>query len=286
VIIPYKDVRSDGNIRVHHLTPNANKNSPVAVFCHPTGFCGLVFASVACHLHGLNVFAIDMRSHGYSDSRDVTNWSGFAKDIQAAFTYISEFTQTQRFIGIGISSGSSAHILNAKQFPDLYHGLYLCEPILFPPGADLKDREMLAESAKRRRDTFGSRDEAFNKFSTRGPLSTLNQSALALYCTHGFRTTKEGITLSCSKEDERSIYLSGGANGVFEALPDIKAPVKIVYGETSTTINAQRADLIAKQMQNAQVEKLEKAGHFTLFDQPYAGAQSISRFVNSLPSKD
>jgi len=286
VITPYKDVDSDGKIRVHHLTPNADSGDRVAVFCHPTGFCGLTFASLSCHLRGLNIFAIDMRSHGYSDRGDVTNWSGFAKDIQAAFEYISDFTQAQKFIGVGISSGSSAHILNAKRFPDLYRGLYLCEPILFPPGVDLKDRDKLADSAEKRRDFFSSRDEAFNKYKSKGALSALSPSSLALYCTHGFRDYEDGVTLSCSKEDERSIYLSGGANGVFEALSEIHVPSKIVYGSKSTTINFERAELIASQMKNASTEELPNAGHFTLFEQPYIGAKSISRFVDCLSDKD
>jgi len=286
VIIPYKDINSDGTIRVHHLTPNADPSDRVAIFCHPTGFCGLAFASVAAHLHGLNIFAIDMRSHGYSTRQDVTSWSGFARDIQAAFEYISSSTKTHKFIGIGISSGSSAHILNAQKFPDLYSGLYLCEPILFPPGADLKDRDFLADSAKKRRDFFISRDEAFNKYKDKGALSALNPSALALYCTHGFKSIDDGVTLSCSKEDERAIYLSGGANGVYEALSEISVPTKIVYGASSTTIDLQRAELIASNMKNASVEELKNAGHFTLFEQPYTGALSITRFVDSLGYKD
>ena len=245
MIIPYKDVKSDGNIRVHHFTPNAEKAALVAVFCHPTGFCGLTFASVASHLRGLNVFAIDMRSHGYSSQADVTSWDGFANDINIAFEYISKVTNAHRFIGIGISSGSSAHILNASKHPDLYSGLYLCEPILFPRGADLKDRDLLAKTAQRRRENFASRDDAFKKYISRGALSALNPSSLALYCTHGFRNIEDGITLSCSKEDEESIYLSGGANRVYDSLPQINVRSKIVYGEYSTTIDSEYAKMIA-----------------------------------------
>ncbi len=281
-MIPYLDAKSDGNIRVHHLTPLATKDSPVLVFCHPTGFCGLTFASVSCHLRGLNVFAIDIRSHGYSDRSDVTNWSRFANDIQSASQEIISYCKTKQIIGVGISSGSSAHILNAANYQDLYLGLYLCEPILVPPGTELKDRQMLADSAEYRRDTFSSRDEAFNKFSSRGPLSMLHPSALALYCTHGFKDCEDGVTLRCLKDDEKNIYLSGGGNKVFEALSSIQAPTNIVYGQFSKTVDAKRAELIANNISDARVEELAGAGHFTLLEQPYTGANSISIFVDSL----
>lgn len=279
MIIPYFDVKSDVRIRVHHFTPNAEKNSPVLVFCHPTGFCSLVYASVVAPLRGFNVFGIDFRSHGYSERGNVENWSGFAADLDAAFTEIKLQTKNEKFIGVGISSGSSAHILNAEKNPSLYAGLYLCEPILFPPGADLTARDQLAKSARKRKNTFVSADEAFINYTTKGGFSSLSPSAIALFCTHGFEPRGDEISLRCKREDEEAIYLSGSANGVFDALHSIQSKTKIVYGEFSNTINKQSAQFIADQMNDASIEEMHSTGHFTLLEDPYQGAKSISAFI-------
>lgn len=253
--------------------------------CHPTGFCGLVFASVVAHLRGVNAYAIDIRSHGYSERGDVTKWELFGNDLESAFAEISQRSGHKKVIGVGISSGSSAHILNAAKNPDFYRGLYLCEPILFPPGSDIDHREFLADSARRRRESFESRDEAYFNYSSGGGFSKLSSSALALYCTHGFENFEGGITLRCNKQDEEAIYLSGAANNVFESLSKIEVPTRIIYGEFSKTVNVTQANLYASQLNNATVEELRNTGHFTLFEKPYAGAMSIRNFLDSFDTE-
>src|SRR5690606_16876442 len=111
------------------------------------------------------IYGIDFRSHGQSELGDVSDWNGFQRDVDCAFEKISQHSGHSSFIGIGISSGASAHILNSAKNPELYEALILCEPILFPPDADLSTREMLALSARKRRSDFESRDEVYTRFS-------------------------------------------------------------------------------------------------------------------------
>lgn len=282
MITPHFDVHSDVRIRVHHFTPMACKTDPVVVMCHPTGFCGLVFASVVAHLRGLNIYAIDVRSHGYSDRGNVNEWDLFGQDLVSAFSKIKDRSDHNKFVGIGISSGSSAHILNSAMNHELYSGLYLCEPIMFTPDSDLANRGLLAESARNRRERFESADDAYFKYLSRGALSKLSPSALALYCVHGFKDTTRGIQLRCSKVDEEAIYLSGGANGVYDSLSKIKVPTRFVYGEHSKTVNSEQAEIYSSQIQGSTTEMLAGTGHFTLFENPYLGAKSITTFIDSL----
>ncbi|MFN8015503.1 MAG: alpha/beta hydrolase [Acidimicrobiia bacterium] len=282
MIIPSYDVQSNVRLKVHHLTPKASANKPVVLMCHPTGFCGLAYASVTAHLRNANVFALDARSHGESDRGSLTSWNGFQKDLDSVFDFLKDFTKHNNFIGLGISSGASAHILNASINKDLYSGLYLSEPILFPPGTDLAHRESLALSARRRRDSFGSYDEAFFKYKDKGALSHLSKSALGLYVSNGFELLDNSITLKCNKEDEEAIYLSGTANGVWEALSNIDVSSLIVYGEHSNTVTLALAQKIAHQMKKAKIEMMPNVGHFTLFEQPYNAAKSITNFINSI----
>lgn len=282
MILPRFFVESDIKISVTHLTPSASKADPVVVLCHPTGFCANIYSSITAHLRNINAFAIDMRSHGFSERGDVTEWTGFAKDLEQACKRILEITGVKKIIGVGISSGASAHILNAASNKDLYAGIYLSEPILFPPGMDLSSRAALADSAKNRRDTFSSRDEAYNRYSERGPLSKLSKSALALYCTHGFKDAEEGVTLCCKKEDEEQIYKSGSANNVFDALKEVDCPSVIAHGELSTTVDRNHAELIGRELKSLEVKTLDNVGHFTLLEDSVMGAAEITEFIKLL----
>jgi pimeloyl-ACP methyl ester carboxylesterase len=240
-----------------------------------------MYSSVVTHLRGFNVYGIDFRSHGLSERGDVSDWNGFQRDVEAAFAEISNHSHTETFIGVGISSGASAHILNAAHNSTLYDRLILCEPIMFAPGADLSHRQALAMSAQKRRSDFASKDEVFQRFSERGSLSHLSASALGLYATYGFVENEIGVTLRCHKSDEEAIYLSGAANGVYEALDKISVPTLLVYGEHSTTVTEESATDMAEHIDDVTVTCMQDVGHFTLFENPILGAEIIENFLIS-----
>ena len=85
--------------------------------------------------------------------------------------------------------------------------------------------------------------------------------------------------MCCNKEDEEAIYLSGSENNVYEILSEIKVKTHIIYGEISNTISNDFAKEIAGRIQDSSVEELAGVGHFTLFENPTLGAESITRFI-------
>jgi pimeloyl-ACP methyl ester carboxylesterase len=272
-------VKSDINLNITHFTPQADQSQPVIIFIHPTGFVSNMFATVVAHLRGFNCFGLDLRSHGASDRGNVTDWAFLGNDLVSVFNALKKRTGHEKFYGVGISSGSSTLALHASKHSEDFHALYLCEPIVFPPDADLATREFLANSAKNRRDTFESKEIVFERFSSRGALASLDQSSLALYAEYGFKEISEGVTLCCNKEDEEAIYLSGSENNVYEILSEIKVKTHIIYGEISNTISNDFAKEIAGRIQDSSVEELAGVGHFTLFENPTLGAESITRFI-------
>ncbi|HMS24321.1 MAG TPA: alpha/beta fold hydrolase [Acidimicrobiia bacterium] len=281
---PSFDVDGDVRIRVHHFTPDADKNAPVVVMCHPTGMCALMYEPFVRHTSGVNFFAMDTRCHGESARGDVTDWAGFEHDTSAVIAAVLERTKHSKVVGLGISSGASAHLLNAATSRDMYRGLFLCEPIAFSADTDLSTRAALISSAERRRSTFESFDDALKRFSAGGPLSHLDSDCLELYCRHGFKPKgeHEEITLCCAPEDEAAIYRSGPVNGVFTILSHVEAPTLVIYGAKSTTFNEESARNLARKIPRAHYKELENAGHFTLFENPRLGADYFMDFMQSL----
>jgi pimeloyl-ACP methyl ester carboxylesterase len=279
VIVKNYEIKSDLTLNLSHLTPDSNNKAPILLFIHPTGFTGNMFSSVGAHLRNMNIFTLDLRSHGASQRGDVSNWHFLAKDLTSVFDFLKNLTGQNKFYGIGISSGSSALALHASMHSDDFHGLYLCEPIVFPPNADLSMRDILSNSAKNRRANFDSREMVYERFSSRGALSNLNKSSIALYAKYGFKTDNEEVTLRCNKEDEEAIYISGTSNSLWDSLKSIKIRSNIVYGELSNTMDPKKAEEIAGQIPNSTTECLKGVGHFTLFENPTFGAESISSFI-------
>jgi pimeloyl-ACP methyl ester carboxylesterase len=279
VITKQYRVKSDLLLNLIHFTPEANDTDPVLLCIHPTGFTSSMFACVAAHLRDMNIFGLDLRSHGDSERGDVTNWAFLAQDLKPVFSFMKEKTKHNKFFGIGISSGSSALLLHASKYSQDFKGLYICEPIVFPPKADLSTRELLANSARYRKDTFETKENVYERFSSKGTLSALDKSCLASYAKYGFHEKDGKVTLSCKKEDEEAIYLSGSENYVWDALASIRVRTQIVFGTKSDTMNLQKATEISHQIANSKVESLANVGHFTLFENPTIGAKSISSFI-------
>ena len=126
MIIKNYCVKSDLELNLIHFTPEANIDAPIIIFIHPTGFVSNMYATVAAHLRGMNIFGLDLRSHGASEKGNVSDWAFLGNDLFSVFESLKEKTGQKKFYGVGISSGSSALALHASKHSADYHGLYLC----------------------------------------------------------------------------------------------------------------------------------------------------------------
>src|SRR5699024_2088701 len=135
---------------------------------HATGFNALVWTPLAQALDDVHVVAPDLRAHGGSATAPDTDlsWSRFTDDVVTtldAFGWARPAADGARPVGIGHSMGGAALLMAEQRHPGTFAGLWLYEPIIFPPSvrAMFGDRENpLAAGALRRRPVFASREEA------------------------------------------------------------------------------------------------------------------------------
>ena len=86
------------------------------------------------------------------------------------------------FFGGGGCAGGGV-IARAESFrPGSFSHLVLIEPIIFPPPFQRLDGPM-SEGTRRRRRTFPSRDDAFERFAS-GPFGSWAPAALTAYIDH------------------------------------------------------------------------------------------------------
>ena len=267
-------------LAVHHW--GGTGRIPV-LLAHPTGFHGLVWAPVADRLVslGYRVWSFDFRGHGDSGrSPNGYHWQNFARDVGAVTRHLG-LDGDPRLLSAGHSKGGTALLLHEADHPGTYARLWCYEPIMFPSDDPLPPEfeNPLSRSARRRRATWPTKDEAERNFASKPPLDALEADALHAYVDHGFRPSEQGgFELKCTPDDEAEIYAMGLSNGAFARLADVIPPTVVACGEHSDAITPAFGRVIAGALPNGTLEVFAGLGHFGPMQDPARVAASIVAF--------
>lgn len=248
---------------------------------HATGFCAAVWAPLAAELGEHRRAALDVRGHGRSGVPEAgMHWDGTAADVLATVDALG----LERPFGVGHSMGGASLLLAEQARPGTFRGLWLFEPIVFPPhlqAASGSDNP-LAEGARRRRASFDSPRAAYDNFAAKAPLSSLTPAALAAYVQHGFEQLPDGsVRLRCRPEVEASTYEMGGVHHAYDHLGEVRCPVTVVRGTDQVPGPASFAPAIADALPSGHLEDHPELGHFGPLEDPAAMAASVEFAVGA-----
>jgi pimeloyl-ACP methyl ester carboxylesterase len=266
-------------VAVHDL----GGQGPPLVAAHAAGFHGLVFGPLARLLaDSFRCVAFDARGHG--DSRlpaGVTlDWYGLAADVLAVVDGLA----LERPYGLGHSSGGTALLMAEEARPGTFAALYCYEPVLVPADPPLgRDHgNWLAARARRRRDAFESRDDAYCHYAAKPPLNVLDPEVLRAYVDHGFADVEgDGVALKCRPDDEAAVYETATANDAYPRLGDVHCPVLIACGSESDGCTPERARAHAGHLPAGRAETLPGLGHFGPLARPEHVAASVRAFLSA-----
>ncbi len=256
------------------------------LLAHPTGFHGRVWEEVAERLlaDGCHVWSFDFRGHGDSDAPalddDGYSWHGFADDALAVTEHLG-LAGHPDLVAAGHSKGGTALLLGEAKTPGTYARVWAYEPIIFEAETPLEPQDdfFLARSARKRRNVWNSRDEAYESYASKPPLNVMTPQSLRAYVDYGFRDNGDGtVALKCRPEVEARVYAMGPNHGAWQVLPDINAEVVVACGERSTSIDPALATRIAERLPRGRVEVFAGLGHFGPEEDPDACARSINAF--------
>lgn len=254
---------------------------PAVVFIHATGLHGLVWLAVADQLvDRYRCVSYDARGHGDSGGRPGGDyaWPGQADDVLAVVDGLG----LERPSGVGHSAGATVLLLAEQARQGTFRKLYCYEPVIVPvdPPLGPDPGNWLAAAARRRRDTFASRDQAYDHYRAKPPLSSLSAVVLRAYVDHGFEDLPDGgVRLKCRRETEAAVHEMATAHDAFARLADVACPVLVAGGSSS---DAFAPALVAAQvapLPDARVEVLPGLGHLGPLEDPGAAAASIHRFL-------
>lgn len=251
---------------------------PDVLFAHATGFCGGVFLPMMKQMPTGRLVAIDFRGHGRSGTPEVgMDWNGTANDLHAAIDAL----ELNKPVGVGHSMGGAALILAEQARPGTFSGLWLFEPIIFPPAfREIEHENPLVVGALRRRSTFEDAHVALKNFASKPPFDVLDPAALAAYIRYGFQENPDGtISLRCRPEVESATYEYGSLHDAFDHLGSVEVPVVVARGAETPMSPAHLAQFIVESLPDGTLEEHADLGHFGPLQDPASIADSVLEHV-------
>jgi pimeloyl-ACP methyl ester carboxylesterase len=256
---------------------------PAILFAHATGFHGRCWDQIARCFAGRRRLALDFRGHGRSSKPELPYpWRAFGRDLAA----VADQLNVRDAIGVGHSMGGHSMVTAVALRPETFAALLLIDPTIFPPeyyGQALLDVSFV----QRRRSTWNSPEEMFERFRSRPPFASWRPEVLRDYCEFGLLPSGDGFVLACPPAVEADIYshstdLDANLSG---EIPRVSQPVVILRAGTTATRGAfelsaspTAPDLASKFPRGRDVHLKERT-HFIPMEWPEGVAEEIGRML-------
>ncbi|RZU47859.1 pimeloyl-ACP methyl ester carboxylesterase [Fluviicoccus keumensis] len=195
---------------------------------HATGFHARCWDEIVRRLPGRPVFAVDLPCHGGSDAvRPPPGWDETSEMI----TEVVRQLDLRNITAAGHSFGGHILVQTAARETARFRSLLLLDPVIPPPEfLPLWQAAGSFEPVSRRRNAWASPEEMAEAFRTRIPYDTWDAAVLRDYCQYGLVKEEgaEHYRLACPPDCEAAVYGNIGAQTVYELLPRVTVPVRII----------------------------------------------------------
>lgn len=211
------------------------------------------------------------------------SWDLFADDLIAFL----EQEGLQQVIGVGHSLGAVATMMAAVRRPELFRLLVLIEPVFLAPAVlemarqhpDQAFKIPLVEIARKRRDRWPTRAEAFAHYREKPVFARLSDEALWAYVKHALCDEENGqLTLCFPSAWEAQIYGTPPTD-VWQLLPQVSQPTLALRGTETNTLLPPAWALWQEVQPEATFVEVENAGHLLPLEYPERTAGQIRSFL-------
>jgi pimeloyl-ACP methyl ester carboxylesterase len=251
------------------------------LIAHATGFCGPMYRCLARELiDGFRVVALDVRGHGNSSGHaDIDlNWDRIAEDVLGVVDHIGQGPVH----GFGHSMGGGVLALAEALRPGTFRSFFLYEPIMFPDDFPMAGQNFMASNARKRRETFASREEVLYRYASRPPLSNLRAEFLIDYIDNGFSDNADGtVGLKCLPNNEARIFEEARTMKI-SRVAHVTTPTVVAVGLSAGVPDpATLGPFVAEGLSEATLLRYDHVDHFGPFEDPFTIAQDIRKHATS-----
>ena len=267
------DVEGSSGVRLR-VWDYGGAGSPL-LFCHCTGTLGRIWEPVIARLSvHARILSMDLRGHGDSDKPrggQHYHWGLYGEDVLA----VAECLELGGgAMAVGHSGGGAAVTLAQLARPGLFRRIALIDAILAPDGFFTLTSPM-AESARRRKEHFDSREAIRERLGGKFPFKTWSAEAFDAYVTHGFADLPDGtVHLKCPGSIEAHYYEDGSSEYALKRMGELDVPVLLVTGSESYMLEHVRDQ--HRRTPGSRLEVLDNVGHFIPQEQPQQTANLLN----------
>lgn len=197
----------------------------------------------------------------------------------------------RKVVGIGHSYGGNALAQAAASRPDLFDAIMLVEPMTVPSLVnDGAKASPLTLGALKRRSEWPSIQDA-GKVRENALFSRWEEEQFAIWLSHYLVSSQSGdraVTLATPTWAEAQTFSEPDApmRG-WECLPNLPMPVGFLMAGDETWMTGEEvARELVWRPKRARNERILEASHLVIQEQPQRTAESVERFLRTLPSWD
>jgi len=267
------------------IMPEISKSEYQILLVHATGILKECWIPVANELRKLGVCcqitAVDMRGHGESGSATLSSWLELGQDIAEFVPQISRLTGNHKpMVAVGHSAGGAAITFAEAMQPGLFTLVIAYEPILFAKRdavEDVNDKAPLEALARKRRNQFASREEAYQNFVSKLPFKNWVPEALHLYVQFGLREvlsddsagSHRSFQLTCKPDFEANFYRLA-PTGQASLVKQLRIPFVLIQGDPSNGLyrTPANAEALVRLATFGKHVVMKGTGHFGPMERP------------------
>lgn len=227
-----------------------------------------------------------------TDPAALASWHDLAGDLVALLE--TEVDARRPVVGIGHSLGGVVTLYAAVARPELFRAVVLIEPVFLPPdvvararAAGFLERFALVDTALRRRDRFGSPEEALAHWRPKPVFAGLSDAVLADYVAAALREDPsatdpaERFRLAYPRAWEARIYETPPLD-VWDVVPRLAVPTLAVRGPGTDTLAPEAWAHWRHLQPAARFAEVPGTGHLAPLERPEAVAAEVAAFLDGL----
>ncbi len=219
------------------------------------------------------------------------NWSELADDLLAG---IAQY-RLRDILAFGHSFGGIATLLAALREPQHFRAIVLLDPTILgreytqrmaaAQQAGRMEEFPLVQAAQRRRSSFASTEEAYERFRGRKLFAQWSDEAVRLYAEYGTRPLPDATRTLTWPPEWEAYYFSTLYTPIWEELPKLKnlsVPMLFLNGGESDTYVPDTVVEIRQMLPNATHKTIAEHGHLFPQSAPHETAQVIQAWLDEV----